>query len=98
MIRFWEIFRCAGVDHDDRHRGMVMPLHGANFVGVQHDRQPVQLIPSTSALQVVEPADPSDIIRARVARNIELSQPGVDKALVDAYMPDTSGATSATSR
>jgi hypothetical protein len=87
MIRFWEVFRCAGVDHDPRHPSMVIPFGGSNLVGVQHHQERIELVPNTSALEVAV-VDTSEMIRARTKVYTELSQPGVDPMLVKGYMPD----------
>ena len=87
MIRFWEVFRCAGVDHDPRHLGMLIPVNGSNLVGVQYHQDKVKLLPTNSAVDVAE-ADTVEMIRARTRKYTELSQPGADPMVVKAYMPD----------
>jgi hypothetical protein len=88
MIRFSEVFRCAGVDQDTRHLGMVIANKGENLVGVVHDNLKIKVYANTSALTVDEPAY-EPIMRQRINLNIDLSQPSVDKGYRDAYMPDT---------
>jgi hypothetical protein len=86
MVQFVELFRCAGVDEDMRAPGMVIPFGGSNVVAVGNDGKPVKLVSNNSAVVVEEP-DPTDIIRTRNDRQVELSQPGVDGAVKAAYMP-----------
>ena len=92
MIRFWEVFRCAGVDHDSRHLGMVIPLNGCKLFAVQVDKEKIKLISDSTALKIDE-ADTAEMIRARTAKYRELSQPGTDSKLAKAYMPDDIHAT-----
>ena len=89
MVRFSEVFRCAGVDQDTtRGVGMVVGKQGSNLVGVVHYNQKIKVSANTSALTVDEPPY-EPIMRERIDLNIELSQPDVDKQYRDAYMPDT---------
>ena len=92
MIRFWEVFRCAGVDHDPRHPGMVIAFNGSNLVAVQVDKEKIKLISDSTALKI-DDVDTAEMIRARTAKYTELSQPGVDSKLAKAYMPDDIHAT-----
>jgi hypothetical protein len=92
MIRFWEVFRCAGVDHDARHPGMVIPFNGSNLVAVQVDKEKARLISDSTALKI-DDVDTAEMIRARTAKYRELSEPGTDPKLAKAYMPDDIHAT-----
>lgn len=87
MIRFWEVFRCAGVDHDARHPGMVIAFNGSNLVAVQVDKEKAKLISDSTALKI-DDVDTAEMIRARTTKFRELSEPGTDPKLAKAYMPD----------
>jgi hypothetical protein len=88
MIMFSEVFRCAGVDHDPRHLGMVIAKGGSNMIGVAHDNKAIKVLANTTALSIDEPpAEP--IMRQRAKLASDLSQQGVDALYKKAYSPDT---------
>jgi hypothetical protein len=87
VARFFEVWRCSGVDHDALPSpGMVVPVGGSNLVVLASAGIDLDVFPTGNGI-TLEKVDGSEIIRALIKKNNALMQPRVDSQLRDAFLP-----------
>ena len=87
MARFFEVFRCVGVDEDANPPAMLLAPHQSRLVALA-DGDGFSVKPRHSAIKVTEILDPQALIAIRNDFHNTLMQPGVDEKLRSGFMPD----------
>ena len=87
MIRFWELFRCIGVDDEAQpFPGMVVPFGGSNIVVLDTEGKDLRVASDHQGI-TIEEFDGTALRRQLIEKNIELSQLDVDPLYREAMMP-----------